>query len=327
MDGLAQQGYRSTVEMLSDSHGKGQTERPVDRLENAAARRRSRLLAARLRLRCRQSGTDPVACRSRRLGVRTVLARSGPADLGLRGREGASCCPLLRIAPRFTKIHAGPKTLMPHRIATHNAKDPKVVVVFDLDGTLVDSSQVLLHAHDIAWSTLKLPRPTNEAILELVGLPLRDTMLTLAPEQDPEPLCALYSEAYVAAAPAHEHLFDGIAALLAHPFRAAVATGKSQRGAERVVKQHGFSDRFEAVFGGDAVPRPKPHPDMLQAIMQGTQCENLIMIGDTTYDLEMAQAAGAAAIGVSWGHHATERLTPLAPVVHSVSELSALLGL
>lgn len=210
--------------------------------------------------------------------------------------------------------------------AMQTAKELNVVVVFDLDGTLVDSSRVLLHAHDVAWSTLGLPRPSDAAILELVGLPLRDTMQTLAPDQDPEPLCALYSQAYAAAATEHERLFDGAKALLARPFRAAVATGKSQRGAERVVKQHGLERRFEAVYGGDAVARPKPYPDMLHAIMETTQCEELVMVGDTTYDLEMAQAAGVFAIGVSWGHHAVERLSPWAPVVHSMAELQERLG-
>ena len=202
-----------------------------------------------------------------------------------------------------------------------------MVVVFDLDGTLIDSTGALLHAHDVAWSTLGLTRPTDAAILELVGLPLRDTMQMLAPAQDPDPLVELYSQAYVAAAATHERLFDGMAELLALPFRAAVATGKSQRGAHRAVGQQGLTDRFEIVLGGDAVPNPKPHPDMLHTIMEATGTRDLIMIGDTTYDLEMAKSAGVRAIGVSWGHHPVERLQPLAPVAHSVDALRALLSL
>ena len=107
--------------------------------------------------------------------------------------------------------------------------------------------------------------------------------------------------------------------------RAAVATGKSQRGAERVVKQFGFEDRFEIVLGGNSVPRPKPHPDMLHAIMEATGTKDLVMIGDTTYDLEMAHAAGVKAIGVSWGHHTAERLRKWAPVVDTVAELEQML--
>jgi len=204
--------------------------------------------------------------------------------------------------------------------------DLRMVVVFDLDGTLVDSTQALLEAHDAAWASVGLQRPPDETILDLIGLPLVHTMRTLDPEQDPEALAKAYSLAYVEIAPRCERLFDGMAELLARPFRAAVATGKSQRGADRVVKQFGLEDRFEIVLGGDSVPRPKPNPDLLHAIMEATGTKDLVMIGDTTYDLEMAQAAGVKAIGVSWGHHSVERLRPWAPVVDSVDALGRLLG-
>ena len=153
-------------------------------------------------------------------------------------------------------------------------------------------------------------------------------MRTLGPDHDPEALAEVYSQAYVALAPDHERLFDGIRELLARPFRAAVATGKGQRGADRVVRQFGLHERFEIVLGGNSVPRPKPNPDLLYAIMEATdtRAEDLVMIGDTTYDLEMAHTAGVKAIGVSWGHHAVERLRPWAPVVNSVEELGRLLG-
>ena len=198
-----------------------------------------------------------------------------------------------------------------------------MLVVFDLDGTLVDSTQVLRASHDEAFESVGLERPSDEAILELIGLPLRHIMETLAPDQDPEVMSEAYSRAYVRFAPECERLFDGMTELLSRPFRAAVATGKSQRGADRVVRQFGLEDRFEVVLGGDSVPRPKPNPDLLEAIMEatGTGPREIVMIGDTTFDLEMAQAAGTRAIGVSWGHHATERLMPLGPVVDTVDEL------
>jgi phosphoglycolate phosphatase len=203
-----------------------------------------------------------------------------------------------------------------------------MLVVFDLDGTVVDSTRALLEAHEAAWASVGLQRPPEEAILELIGLPLVDTMRTLGPEQDPEAMAEAYSRAYVKIAPRYERLFDGMAELLARPFRAAVATGKSQRGAERVVNQLGLGDRFEIVLGGDSVPRPKPNPDLLHAIMTATatEKEELVMIGDTTYDLEMAHAAGVKAIGVTWGHHSVDRLREWAPVVDSVEELGRLLG-
>jgi len=201
-----------------------------------------------------------------------------------------------------------------------------MLVVFDLDGTVVDSTRALLEAHEAAWTSLGLVCPPDEEILELIGLPLVQTMRTLGPDQDPDALAEAYSAAYVKASAQHERLFDGMAELMARPFRAAVATGKSQRGADRAVNQHSLGSRFEIVLGADSVPRPKPNPDLLHAIMTATGTEDLVMVGDTTYDLEMAHAAGVRAIGVSWGHHSVERLREWAPVVDSVDELGRLLG-
>lgn len=202
-----------------------------------------------------------------------------------------------------------------------------MLVVFDLDGTLVDSTRALLEAHELGWTSLGLQRPADEDILDLIGLPLVETMRRLAPDADHEALAEAYSKAYVHTSAEHECLFDGVTELLERPFRAAVATGKSQRGADRTVAQNGLAERFEVVLGGNSVPRPKPNPDMLHAIMDATGTRDLVMIGDTTYDLEMAHAAGVSAIGVSWGHHAVERLRAWAPVVHSMEELQSRLGL
>ena len=201
-----------------------------------------------------------------------------------------------------------------------------MLVVFDLDGTLVDSTRTLLESHDAAFASVGLQRPRDEEILELIGLPLVHIMRTLAPDQDPDALAAVYSRAYVKLAPDYEQLFDGMTELLARPFRAAVATGKSQRGAERVINQFGLGDRFELVLGGNSVPRPKPNPDLLYAIMEATGTKELVMIGDTTYDLEMAHAADVKSIGVSWGHYPVEQLRKWGPVVDSVEELGRLLG-
>jgi phosphoglycolate phosphatase len=201
-----------------------------------------------------------------------------------------------------------------------------MLIVFDLDGTVIDSTQALLQAQEAAWASVGLPCPPPETILDLIGLPLVHTMKTLAPDQDPEALAEAYSIAYVKAAAQHEKLFDGMTELFARPFRAAVATGKSQKGADRAMKQCGLFDRFEIILGGNSVPNPKPHPDMLYAIMEATGTQDLVMVGDTTYDLEMAHAAGVKGIGVSWGHHSVERLEEWAPVVHSVEELGRVLG-
>ena len=200
-----------------------------------------------------------------------------------------------------------------------------MLVVFDLDGTLIDSTRALLESHKAAWKSVGLKSPPKEDILSLTGLPLIEIMQKLGPDQDPMALAEVYSQAYVRAS-RHECLFEGISDLLARPFRAAVATGKSQRGADRVVRQFGFENRFEVVLGGNSVSKPKPNPDLLFSIMKKTGTEDIVMIGDTTYDLEMAHAAGVRGIGVSWGHHPPEILQKWAPVVNSVKELGEILG-
>ena len=199
-----------------------------------------------------------------------------------------------------------------------------MLAVFDLDGTIIDSAEAILESHDAAWASVGVERPAEEDILSLTGLPLIEIMQKLGPEQDPVALAEVYSKTYVRAT-RHERLFEGITDLLARPFRAAVATGKSQRGADRVIKEFGFSDRFEVVLGGNSVSKPKPNPDLLFSIMEKTGTKDIVMIGDTTYDLEMAHAAGVKGIGVSWGHHTSEELRKWAPVVNSVEELGLLL--
>ena len=200
-----------------------------------------------------------------------------------------------------------------------------MLVVFDLDGTLIDSTRALLESHKAAWKSVGLKSPPKEEILNLTGLPLIEIMQKLGPDHDPMALAEVYSQAYVRAS-RHECLFEGISDLLARPFRAAVATGKSQRGADRVVRHFGFENRFEVVLGGNSVSKPKPNPDLLFSIMKKTGTEDIVMIGDTTYDLEMAHAAGVRGIGVSWGHHPPEILQKWAPVVNSVKELGEILG-
>lgn len=199
------------------------------------------------------------------------------------------------------------------------------VVVFDLDGTLIDSTNALLATHEHAFRSVNLKCPDACDILKLVGLPLTETMRRLAPQSFCTDLVSAYSDVYPQMAAQHERLFDGVVDVLALPFRAAVATGKSQKGAERAVTQHGLATRFELVLGADSVRRPKPYPDLLMKVMRSMQTDDLIMVGDTTYDLEMARAAGVRAIGVDWGHHPRSELETLAPVVASFAELREIL--
>ena len=99
-----------------------------------------------------------------------------------------------------------------------------MLVVFDLDGTLIDSTQALLKAQEAAWESVGRPCPPHQEILDLIGLPLVYIMESLCPEEDPHVLAEAYSRAYVDTSAKYETLFPGMKELLAKPFRAAVAT-------------------------------------------------------------------------------------------------------
>jgi len=188
------------------------------------------------------------------------------------------------------------------------------VVVFDCDGTLVDSGAMIGAAMARAFEAAALPPPTTAAVRHVVGLSLEEAVGVLAPTLVPVARVELaegYRRAFVALRADgrfDEPLYPGVAALLEDLDRAgrllAIATGKARRGLEHLLVKHGLERRFVSVQTADDNPS-KPAPDMLvRAVAEaGGQPGEACMIGDTTYDIEMARAAGVRAIGVGWGHH------------------------
>lgn len=188
------------------------------------------------------------------------------------------------------------------------------LAIFDCDGTLVDSGATIhaalsetFHCHGRAL----LPR---EQARRVVGLSLHQAMAALAPEaNDAEHarLADTYRDVFIAmraAGQVEEPLYDGIAALLdrmeADGWMLAVATGKSDRGLRHCLDCHGLHHRFISLQTADRHPS-KPHPSMTLAAIAdaGSMPELSVVIGDTGWDMGMARAAGAGAIGVGWGYH------------------------
>jgi phosphoglycolate phosphatase len=193
------------------------------------------------------------------------------------------------------------------------------LVVFDCDGTLVDSQHVILACMLQAYAAHGLPAPEAAAVRRVIGLPLLECMARLSPEH-PEERHVLLSEAYKDAFFAsrqrpdhHEPLFDGALAALdrleARGYLLGVATGKARRGLNAVLDRHNLMNRFVTLQTGDQGPG-KPHPAMLERAMAETGLgpEDVIMIGDTSFDMLMARNAGVHAIGVSWGYHPADEL-------------------
>ena len=193
------------------------------------------------------------------------------------------------------------------------------LVIFDCDGTLVDSQHMIVAAMDAAFASLGRPSPGRFATLSIVGLSLREAFerLTSPDDADIPALIEAYKNAFHAlrADPAHtEPLYDGarmvVEALVAQgDVMLGIATGKSQRGVRLVLGHHGIFEHFATIQTADDAPS-KPHPAMIAQAMAavGVGPEATIMIGDTTFDIDMAVAAGVAPIGVAWGYHPAEAL-------------------
>ncbi len=195
------------------------------------------------------------------------------------------------------------------------------LIIFDVDGTLVDSQAEIVAAMDHAHRDSGFAMPSRGAILSIVGLSLPEAFAVLHPgasEPDREALSAGYKEAYrhlrTAGEGTEAPLFAGAVETLemlnAHPETLlGVATGKSRRGLDRLLMHHGLERYFVTTQVSDNHPS-KPAPSMILQAMQeaGVEAHQTAMVGDTTYDMQMARAAGVRAIGVSWGYHAAETL-------------------
>jgi phosphoglycolate phosphatase len=191
------------------------------------------------------------------------------------------------------------------------------LVIFDVDGTLVDSEADILAAMTRAYEGIGKTCPSREAVRGIVGLSLDVAIARLAPEchaAEQARLVAGYKAAYAdmrqhKGAAESSPLFPGAREVLevlgADPWTLlAVATGKSQRGLDKLIEGHGLHGVFASRQTADHHPS-KPHPSMIEACLAetGATREATVLIGDTTFDMEMAAAAGVRSIGVSWGYH------------------------
>jgi phosphoglycolate phosphatase len=209
------------------------------------------------------------------------------------------------------------------------------LIIFDCDGTLVDSQHKICAAMTHAFSAMQLPVPSREAILAIVGLSLPQVFAVLA-ANEPASVQVKLAELYrgdfpapAAGAARTDPLFAGIGELVATLARRrelvlGMATGKSRRGVARILEREGWSGHFITIQTADDHPS-KPDPAMiLQAMAEvGAEPARTIMVGDTTYDMEMALNAGVRGVGVSWGYHAPARLLQAGAerVVQSSAEL------
>lgn len=207
-------------------------------------------------------------------------------------------------------------------------------VIFDVDGTLVDTHAIITSAMEAAFAAAGQPVPHPDARKSVIGLSLEEAMRRLSGLEGPVvgELVHGYKTAYLASVStgsAKEPLFEGARVALdtlreRSETLLGLATGKAMRGVERMMNAHGLNDYFVTRQTPDNNPS-KPHPGMLLRAMDecGVDRRDMVMVGDTTFDIEMARAARVPSIGVAWGYHPHEDLTAAGAdvIIHEYAEL------
>lgn len=189
------------------------------------------------------------------------------------------------------------------------------LVIFDCDGTLVDSQHMIVEAMNAAFAAAGCPAPDRAIMLRQVGLSVPEAMAAMTDASDDQLVASLsreYRTAYGAlrdGGSVSDPLFPGAREALEwlaarDDVLLGIATGKSRRGVDALLRREGFSELFATIQTADDAPS-KPHPAMVEQAMDavGATPENSVMIGDTSFDMAMARAASVTALGVGWGYH------------------------
>lgn len=207
------------------------------------------------------------------------------------------------------------------------------LIVFDWDGTLMDSTQAIVRAAERAIRDVGLPMPPARKIREIIGLGLQESWEALFPgngRQGFGDFVERYREHFVTTERHGIRPYPGVEALVEELHHSgahlAVATGKSRRGLDRDLDETGLGRFIQHSVTADEA-RSKPHPDMLLRVIKhfGVEPGRTLMVGDTEFDVHMAHHAGAGALAVAWGAHDRRRLLNCAPLacLDSLTEFSA----
>ena len=206
------------------------------------------------------------------------------------------------------------------------------LVIFDWDGTLMDSVGKIVACMQQTATELNMLVPSETAIRDIIGLSMDEALNVLHPmacTQTREEMISVYRQQYLQLNKTPSPVFDGaeelLLALKASGHALAVATGKARAGLDRVLTETGFATHFQASRCADEA-KSKPHPQMLNELLKQLNIapEKAIMVGDSIHDLNMASNAGIDAIGVSYGAHTAKRLTEANPIAIVSSPLAML---
>ncbi len=197
------------------------------------------------------------------------------------------------------------------------------LLIFDWDGTLIDSIDWIVHCMQTAAQQCGCDIPSSRATKDIIGLSIEEAVNTLFPLADKplqQQLVTCYSDTFFSQQPSADDLFDGVLAMLLElkqiGYQLAIATGKTRSGLNKVLASTGISELFSITRCADETAS-KPDPLMLKQIMQQTHTapERSLMIGDSIHDLQMARNAGISAIGVHCGAHSADVLQHYQPLL------------
>ncbi|WP_434695505.1 HAD-IIIA family hydrolase [Pseudomonas sp. Z1-14] len=195
------------------------------------------------------------------------------------------------------------------------------LLIFDWDGTLANSIGRIVESMHIASDRTGFARRDDFAVKGIIGLGLPEAIRSLYPEIADDELSVFrqhYADHYIALEAEPSPLFDGVADTLQtlrdEGYQLAVATGKARRGLDRVLKSHGWDDYFDITRAADETAS-KPHPLMLEQILAhcNVRPEQALMVGDSSFDLQMARNAGMGSVAVSYGAQTIEALRAFEP--------------
>jgi len=209
------------------------------------------------------------------------------------------------------------------------------LIIFDWDGTLMDSASRIVSSMRSTAKELELLMPDETNIRNIIGLSLEEASYKLfgkIPKQEVDNIINIYRKYYIHLDDTPTPLFDGaynvIDQLNKQQYQLAVATGKGINGLERVLTETKLKGHFHAWRGADQA-KSKPDPLMLQQILEELKLDvsEALMVGDTSYDLEMAQNIGMKSLGVSYGVHEVDTLKQYQPIaiIDDIKELPAII--
>lgn len=207
------------------------------------------------------------------------------------------------------------------------------LVIFDCDGTLVDSQHMIIGSMHDTFDKAGIERRSDQEVRSIVGLSLYEAISSLLPDENADVHAALtndYKQIFyerrtqqgAGPDPLYEGTREALIELNNAGYLLGVATGNSRRGLDRVLAEHGLADMFVTLQTADGHPS-KPHPSMIFTALAeaGSSPEHAVMIGDTSYDMMMSVHAGTGPIGVNWGYHSETDLSA-AGATHIASHYS-----